>query len=127
MLLVVLLLLLPVLLLRRRRCNRLGRRLDARKTTADRAAERCAGDPVVAEGFDVRAASVNLSLLRSEQLKDAYLHRVVLKLGMLDDPMPQGQDDAVVVVRSFTCGQQGGRGAPDLGADLHRVRVVPLL
>src|SRR5437763_16675625 len=67
------------------------------QAAADGAFQFRAGDPIVLEGLHVFATRIDLSLFGLQQLEDANLHGVVLQLVLLNDLVPQGNDDPRIV------------------------------
>ena len=55
------------------------------------------GHPVVEKRLDVSDSSLNLLFSGSQEIKGTDLHRVILQLRLIDNPLPQGQDDIAVV------------------------------
>ena len=55
-----------------------------------------AGEPVIAQRFDIRHGGPNLLLSCPQELKDAQLHGVILQLGLTDDALKQRQENVLV-------------------------------
>src|SRR5262245_13326144 len=84
-------------------------------------------EPVVAQRFDVGNRGLDLALTVAQQLEDADLHRVVLKLSLGHDPLLQRQDDVTVVERPIPRPDPLVLQGPSHRADTHGQTVVLLL
>src|SRR5258706_14838205 len=97
-----------------------------REAAAERLLERVARDPVVPQRLDEALAGLDLTLLRGEELEDAYLHGVVVELHLVDDP-PGERQHLVAVEEGAGAGREKPlRGRPDAGSYRHGELVIDI-
>src|ERR671922_2470392 len=77
--------------------------IETRYATAQELLKLSAGQPVVEEGVDVGDGGLDLLLPSPEEINDADLHGVVLQLGLVDDALPERQQDVSIVPHAVLC------------------------
>src|SRR4029434_7517181 len=98
-----------------------------RQATAEQQPEVGAGQPVVAQRFDIRDGGPYLLFSSPYEINDAALHGVILQLGLVDDAFAQWQQDIAIVQRTVLCPLRPLAHRTDRGANAHAERVVFLL
>src|SRR5918999_4675830 len=104
-----------------------GHAVRARQAAAQELRQIGAGEPVIAQRFDIRHGDPNLLLPDPQELKDAQLHGVILQLGLTHDALEPRQENVSGIARTVLSPLHPLRNRPDRGANSNAQRVVFLL